>query len=147
MPIMSNDNLKGRSNGSYYRPMAEINVTPLVDVMLVLLVIFMITSPMMVAGISVDLPQTQAAPVSGQDEPLSITVDSKGKVYIQETEIKIPDLVAKLEAIVGEKKDTRIFIRGDKNINYGVVMNVVGLINSAGFNKVALITENSTDNN
>lgn len=122
-------------------PMAEINVTPMVDVMLVLLIIFMITSPMMVAGVSVDLPETSASPVSGQDEPLSITVDAKGQVYLQDTPIELQDLIAKLTAITGQKSDTRIFVRGDKTIDYGKVMDVVGSINAAGFTKVALITE------
>jgi len=130
----------GRINRNYH-PVAEINVTPMVDVMLVLLIIFMVTSPLMVAGVSVDLPETSASPVTGQDEPLSITVDSKGHVYIQETKIKKRDLVAKLKAITAEKKDTRIFVRGDKKIDYGKVMEVVGDINAAGFNKVALLTE------
>lgn len=130
----------GRINRNYH-PVAEINVTPMVDVMLVLLIIFMVTSPLMVAGVSVDLPETSAAPVTGQDEPLSVTVDAKGHVYIQETKIKKRDLVAKLKAITAEKKDTRIFVRGDKNIDYGKVMDVVGDINAAGFNKVALLTE------
>lgn len=126
---------------SHYHPMAEINVTPMVDVMLVLLIIFMVTSPMMVAGVTVDLPEASSAPVPGQDEPLSVTLDANGNVYIQDTKIKKGDLVAKLEAITKEKKDTRIFVRGDKKIDYGQVMDVVGLISSAGFNKVALITE------
>ncbi|MCD6034477.1 MAG: TolR biopolymer transport protein [Rickettsiales bacterium] len=119
----------------------EINVTPFVDVMLVLLVIFMVTSPMLVAGITVDLPETSSSPVSGQDEPLSVTVDKKGQVYIQETKIKLDDLAAKLKAITGEKKDTRIFVRGDKMVDYGKVMVVVGAINEAGYTKVALLTE------
>ncbi len=137
---MISNNHSGKRN-HHYHPMAEINVTPMVDVMLVLLIIFMITSPMMVAGISVDLPETSAAPVAGQDEPLSVTIDSKGRVYIQDTKIKMSDLSIKLRAITGEKRDTRIFVRGDKAIDYGKVMEVVGAINAAGFSKVALITD------
>ncbi len=125
----------------HYHPMAEINVTPMVDVMLVLLIIFMVTSPMLVAGVTVDLPETSASPVTGQEEPLSITVDAKGNVYIQETKIDMAHLIDKLQAITGEKKDTRIFVRGDKKIDYGKVMEVVGAINAAGFTKVALLTE------
>jgi len=113
----------------------------MVDVILVLLIIFMVTSPLMVAGVTVDLPETNASPVTGQDEPLSVTVDAKGDVYIQESKVDKNELVAKLQAISGEKKDVRIFVRGDKNIDYGKVMEVVGKINSAGFNKVALLTE------
>ena len=131
-----------RSRTHTYKAMAEINVTPLVDVMLVLLIIFMVTSPMLVAGVSVDLPETGAAPVAGQDEPLAVTIDKKGQVYLQEAPMKLNDLVAKLDAVTNENKDIRIFVRGDKGINYGRIMEVVGAINGAGFNKVALITEN-----
>lgn len=130
--------------GSHYRPITDINVTPLVDVMLVLLIIFMITSPLLVAGIKVDLPETSAAPISGKDEPLAITLDDKGQIYLQENKIALNELIPKLKAITGEKKDTRIFVRGDKKINYGKVMEVVGAINAAGFTKVGLITEIAT---
>ncbi len=126
---------------SGYRPMAEINVTPLVDVMLVLLVIFMITSPMLVSGVNVDLPKSDAAPVETQEEPLSVSINKDGKIFLQETEITVDKLVTKLEAISGEKKTTRIFVRGDKTLDYGLVMKVVGAINSAGFNQVALLTD------
>ena len=141
MGISTGDNI-ARASG--YRPMSEINVTPLVDVMLVLLIIFMITSPMMVSGVSVDLPKTEAAPVQSEQEPLSVTIDAKGKIYLQETEITLEKLTAKLLAVTQEKKNTRIFVRGDKHLDYGLVMKVVGQINSAGFNQVALITDSST---
>lgn len=118
----------------------EINITPMVDVMLVLLVIFMVTSPMLVAGVKVDLPETSASPATGDDEPLSITIDKNGEVYIQDTKVDINELTPKLKAITREKMDTRIFIRGDKNIDYGKVIEVMGAINVAGFNKVALVT-------
>lgn len=124
-----------------YELSSEINVTPLVDVMLVLLVIFMVTSPMLVAGVNVDLPETSASPISSQEEPLSVTVSAQGKVYLQDTEVTLDELVAKLQAILGEKTDTRIFVRGDKNIDYGTVMTVVGTISSAGFTKVALLSD------
>jgi biopolymer transport protein TolR len=120
---------------------SEINVTPMVDVMLVLLVIFMVTAPMMTTGVTVDLPNTNASPVAGQDEPLAVTVGSDGKVYVQKSEVQVKDLSNKLRAITGEKKDTRIFVRGDRSVDYGRIMQVVGEINSAGFTKVALITE------
>lgn len=120
---------------------SEINVTPLVDVMLVLLIIFMITSPMLVAGINVDLPETSSNPIPGQDEPITITIDRKGVVYILETPINISSLSDKLKAITGEKLETRIFVRGDKNVPYGDIVDVVSEINAAGFRKVALITE------
>ncbi|MDE0335066.1 MAG: protein TolR [Defluviicoccus sp.] len=121
--------------------MSEINVTPFVDVMLVLLVVFMITAPLLTVGVPVDLPKTAASRMVGQDEPLVITVRSDGKVYIQDTEIELPRLIPRLEAITENKKDTRIFVRGDKAVAYGVVMRVMGSVNLAGFERVALITQ------
>lgn len=136
---------KSRNKRADYRLMSEINVTPFVDVMLVLLVIFMITSPMMVAGVNVDLPDASATPVTGQEEPLAITVDGKGNVYIQETQIELQDVVPKLKAMAGENRNMRIFVRGDKGIHYGKVMEVVSAIHTAGFNRVALLTDVATN--
>jgi len=130
-----------RKNNSRQNVMCEINVTPLVDVMLVLLIVFMVTSPLMVAGINVDLPQTNAAPITGQDEPLSITIDNLGKIYLHDTPINIEDLGPKLRAITNEKMDSRIYVRGDRDVDYGKVMQVVGLINEAGYEKVSLVTD------
>jgi biopolymer transport protein TolR len=124
---------------------SEINITPMVDVMLVLLVIFMVAAPMMTTGVTVDLPKTSASPVPGQDEPLTVSVTANGKIYVQKTEVALNDLQKKLEAIGGEKKDTRIFVRGDKVVDYGRIMQVVGEVNAAGFTKVALISEVSDD--
>lgn len=131
----------GHGRGYRQRQFAEINVTPFVDVMLVLLIIFMVTAPMLTAGVTVDLPEADAKPVPGNDEPIVVSVTNAGTVYIQETEVAMNELGAKLNAIVGEKRDTRIFVRGDTNINYGQVMRVIGEVNSAGLSKVALITE------
>jgi biopolymer transport protein TolR len=119
----------------------EINVTPMVDVMLVLLIIFMVTAPLLTSGVQVDLPKTEAAPLQGQDEPLVVSIQNDGKVFLQKTPVQIEELGAKLKAVAGEKSDTRIFVRGDKSVDYGRVMHVVGAINAAGFTKVALITE------
>jgi biopolymer transport protein TolR len=130
-----------RNSKKRHALMNEINVTPLVDVMLVLLIIFMVTSPMLVSGINVDLPKTESTPVSGQDEPLTISIDKKGNTYIMETKIQKNDLTEKLKAITKEKLDTRIFVRGDKGVLYGDIMDVVSSINAAGFSKVALITQ------
>ena len=124
-----------------YRPMSEINVTPFVDVMLVLLVVFMITAPLLTVGVPVDLPKTAASRMVGQDEPLVITVRADGKVYIQDTEIELARLIPRLTAITENKKDTRIFVRGDKAVAYGLVMQVMGSVNLAGFDRVALITQ------
>ena len=121
--------------------MSEINVTPLVDVMLVLLIIFMVTAPMMTVGIPVDLPKAAAKPISEDIEPLTITVTGNGEVYIQETKVDVETLVPKLQAITGQKPDARIFVRGDTNASYGTVLKVMGTINAAGFSKVALLAE------
>ncbi|MDE0060610.1 MAG: protein TolR [Defluviicoccus sp.] len=121
--------------------MSEINVTPFVDVMLVLLVVFMITAPLLTVGVPVDLPETAASRMVGQDEPLVITVRADGTVYIQDTAIELPRLIPRLAAITENKKDTRIFVRGDKAVPYGRVMEVMGSVNLAGFRRVALIAQ------
>jgi biopolymer transport protein TolR len=121
--------------------MSDINVTPMVDVMLVLLVIFMITAPLLTVGVPIDLPRTEAAIIPGQDEPLTVTVDAEGRVYLQETEIDLGALAPRLVAIAGNNPDVRIFVRGDRAINYGRVMEVMGSVNGAGFKRVALVTE------
>lgn len=120
-------------------PMSEINVTPLVDVMLVLLIVFMVAAPLLTVGVQVDLPKTQAAAIQGQDEPLSVTIDAKGGIYLQESLVEMDQLVPRLQAIAGNAPDRRIFVRGDQAINYGKVLEVMGLINTGGFNKVALV--------
>jgi biopolymer transport protein TolR len=132
---------RARTSRRQARLVAEINVTPFVDVMLVLLVIFMVTAPLMTSAVEVDLPKSQAAQATGQDEPLIISVNAAGKVFLQETEMELDALVPRLQAITQNKPDQRIFVRGDKNISYGRVMEVMGTLNSAGFAKVALVTE------
>lgn len=124
-----------------YQPMAEINVTPFVDVMLVLLVVFMITAPLLTVGVPIDLPKTAAPTIEGQDEPLAITVDAQGVIYLQETEVSLEELVPRLIAITSRKPGMRIFVRGDAAIEYGRVMQVMGTITAAGFSRVALITD------
>jgi biopolymer transport protein TolR len=125
--------------------MSEINVTPMVDVMLVLLIIFMISAPLLTVGVPIDLPQTQAASLDTADkEPLAISVNTKGQVFLQNSEIKIDELVPKLQAIAaarGGNNDERIYVRADKNVEYGTVMRVMGRLSAAGFRKVALVTE------
>jgi len=130
----------GRS-GRRYRPMSEINVTPLVDVMLVLLVVFMITAPLLTVGVPVDLPETEAAQLTDRDEPLVVSVDAEGKVYIQETEVGLDGLAAKLRAVMGARKDTFVYVRGDRAIDYGRAMEVMGALAAAGFDKVSLMAE------
>ncbi len=124
-----------------YQLMADINVTPLVDVMLVLLIVFMVTAPLLTVGIPVDLPKTEADAISQPDEPLVVTIDKDGKAFLQETPIEIAGLVPRLLAITENKTDTRIFVRGDQSIAYGRVMEVMGALTAAGFTQVALITE------
>ena len=123
------------------RPMSEINVTPMVDVMLVLLVIFMVTAPLLTVGVQVDLPQTQASAIRDPDEPIAVSINAEGKVFLQDTEIEMENLGPRLRAITGTNPDIRIFVRGDKTVDYGRVIEVMGTINAAGFNKVALITQ------
>lgn len=122
-------------------PMSEINVTPMVDVMLVLLIIFMVTAPLLTVGVPVDLPKTEASVITGQDEPLVITINRTGQIYLQETELTLDVLVARLRAITRNKLDARIFVRGDRSVVYGRIMEVMGTINAAGFTRVALIAE------
>ncbi len=113
----------------------------MVDVMLVLLVVFMITAPLLTVGVPVDLPRTAASRVVGQDEPLVISVDAENKLFLQDTEVTLAQMVPRLKAITENKRDTRIFLRADRTIAYGQVMEVMGTLNLAGFNRVALITK------
>ena len=122
-------------------PMSEINVTPFVDVMLVLLIIFMVTAPLLTVGVQVDLPESAADSLPDDQEPLTISVNSKGEIYIQEHQVTYQKMIPKLLAISKNRTDTRIYVRGDKNINYGRVLEVMGSLSGAGFSKVALISE------
>jgi biopolymer transport protein TolR len=130
-----------RSHRRTFRLMAEINVTPMVDVMLVLLVIFMVTAPLLTAGVPVDLPKTNAGQLKGDDQPISVSVDAKGRIFLQETEVNLDELAPRLRAITAAKPDNRIFVRGDAGINYGRVMEVMGQLSAAGFPHVALVTQ------
>lgn len=127
-----------RSTGQAF---SDINVTPFVDVMLVLLVIFMVTAPMLTVGVPVDLPKTKAAKMNDQVEPLVVTVDANGKSYLQETELEGDALIERLIGVSGSNPDAKIYVRGDQKINYGRVMEIMGIISAAGFNKVSLIAE------
>ena len=132
----------GKPRGRY-RPLSEINVTPLVDVMLVLLIIFMVTAPLMTTSVNIDLPKVAATPINQDSEPLRVQVDSQGAVYLQDTQIALPDLVAKLQAIAENQKDRRIFVRGDKANSYGRMLEVMATIIQGGFTKVSLLTDPS----
>ena len=124
-----------------FKPLSEINVTPFVDVMLVLLIIFMVTAPLLTVGVQVDLPESNADTLQSDNEPLEITINSDGNIFVQETEITLKELVPKLIAITDNRLDTKIYVRGDEVINYGRVMKVLGELSGAGFSKVALITK------
>jgi biopolymer transport protein TolR len=130
-----------RSWRSRMRPNADINITPMVDVMLVLLIIFMVTAPLLTAGVAVDLPKTRAKLLSQDKEPLTITIEKSGKVFLQETEVTPEELVPRLTAIAENGYDQRIFVRGDKSVDYGTVMQVMGELNAAGFRRIGLVTE------
>ncbi|MBL4639014.1 MAG: protein TolR [Kordiimonadaceae bacterium] len=132
---------EGRSRRGRYRPMAEINVTPFVDVMLVLLVVFMVAAPLLSAGVQVDLPKAQAKPLPQDSKPLEITINHEGAIFLVETEIGLNELIPRLTAIAGNNKETRIYVRGDTRLAYGQVMKVIGAINAGGFTRVALLVE------
>jgi biopolymer transport protein TolR len=142
MNAASSSGGRGR-HGRRKAVMAEINVTPMVDVMLVLLIIFMVSAPLLTVGVPLDLPQTQAKSLDQQKDPLTLSVNLKGQVFLNETEIPIDDLVPKLKAITDARggNDERIFVRGDKKVDYGTVMKVMGRLSAAGFRRVALVTE------
>ncbi|MCX5496541.1 protein TolR [Kaistia dalseonensis] len=120
--------------------MSEINVTPFVDVILVLLIIFMVSAPLLTAGVPINLPESQAKALSADKDPISITVDSAGKVFLQDTEITQDELIPKLKAIATTGYDERIFVRGDKSSNYGAIMGVMGAISNAGYRNIGLVT-------
>jgi biopolymer transport protein TolR len=130
----------GRPRGRY-RPMAEINVTPLVDVMLVLLVVFMVAAPLLTIGVPVDLPQTQAPPITDPKEPLVISINNEGHIFIQDTDVPTEALVPRLQAITGANPEALVYVRADKSIDYGRVLEVMSLISAAGYQKVSLIAE------
>lgn len=132
-------NLGSSNNNRRNRLNPEINITPFVDILLVLLVIFMITAPMVISGINIDLPKTTSTTIAGHDEPITIDIDMNGNIYLQENSIKTTELVVKLKAISKEKKDTRIFIRGDAKADYGKIAQILNLIQVAGYNKIALL--------
>jgi len=151
MGMMIQHNRAGSSASGYrkaYRPMAEINVTPFIDVMLVLLIVFMVTAPLLSAGVQVDLPKTEAGPVNDKDEkPLEVTVNKKGDIFIGETKVTEEELLVKLSAITGDDFERRVFIKADQGLPYGDVMGVLGAINKGGYRKVALITSPSSPKN
>tara|TARA_Y100000588_G_scaffold163235_1_gene177338 strand:+ start:79 stop:531 length:453 start_codon:yes stop_codon:yes gene_type:complete len=131
-----------RGNGQYrYTKMAEINVTPFVDVMLVLLIVFMVTAPLLTVGVPVDLPKTRAATINDTQEPLVISINGEGKLFLQESETTLDNMIPRLREIMKANPDLRIFIRGDETLPYGTVMEVMGELSAAGFHKVSLLAK------
>ena len=126
--------------------MSEINVTPFVDVMLVLLIVFMVTAPLLTVGIPVDLPKVKASALTDQKDPLEITVKIGGEVYLGESIVEVDNLIPRLNAITELNKEARIYVRGDRVVAYGRIMEIMSLVNSAGYIKVALVTQNPKDN-
>jgi len=133
----------GKRKHHRQRVMSEINVTPMVDVMLVLLIIFMVSAPLLTVGVPIDLPQSQAKSLEQDKEPLTVSVTEKGQIFLQNTEIAADDLVAKMQAVADARggKEARVYVRGDKKVDYGTMMRVMGRLSSAGFHRVALVTE------
>lgn len=131
---------RGRRRGRRNNLVSEINVTPLVDVMLVLLIIFMVAAPMLTVGVPIDLPDTQAKAMNADTQPITVSVNQAGQVYLQETEIPIEEIVAKLQAISKTGYEERIFIRGDKSADYGTVMKVMARISAAGYKNIGLVS-------
>jgi biopolymer transport protein TolR len=125
--------------------MSEINVTPFVDVMLVLLIIFMVAAPLLTVGVPIDLPETQARPMNSDTQPITVSVNDKGQVYLQETEIAVDEVVPRLEAIAKTGYEERIYVRGDKTADYGTVMQVMARISAAGYKNLGLVTLQEQD--
>ena len=133
--------VKRSAGGRRHRPMGEINVTPFVDVMLVLLIVFMVTAPLLTVGVEVDLPKTKAGAINADAAPLVVSIKSDGSLYLQETVVEPEVLIPRLKAISAANPDVRIFVRGDRAVSYGEVLSVMGRIQSAGFEKVALVAK------
>ena len=138
--ITSNNSNKRRKQR--YTQMSEINVTPFVDVMLVLLIVFMVTAPLLTVGIKVDLPKVKATALTDIKDPIEITVNLEGNIYIGESKVEVENLIPRLNAITEQNTEARIYIRGDRVVAYGRIMEIMSIINSAGYIKVALITQN-----
>ena len=137
----------GRRQGrrKTFRPMADINVTPMVDVMLVLLVIFMITAPLLTAGVPLDLPKTNAGQIKGDDKPLAVSIKADGSIWLQETPVQLDELAPRLHAVTAQKPDTTIFVRGDAGVNYGRIAEVLSTLSTSGFSKLSLVTQPSAE--
>ncbi len=143
MSVGAHEGIFGKRRHRRAPVMSQINVTPMVDVMLVLLIIFMVSAPLLTVGVPIDLPQTQAKSLDQDKEPLAVSVNEKGQVFLQNSEVQMEELVAKLKAIADARggADERIYVRGDRKVDYGTVMRIMGRLSAAGFRRVALVTE------
>ena len=130
-----------KKNYKKRKSISEINVTPFVDVMLVLLIIFMVTAPLLTAGIKVNLPESTSILKNEKNDPITVTINSKGEIYLQKKKFTADGLIKKLKALKSQNKDLKIYINGDKKLNYGKVMDLMSFINKSGFKKVALVTK------
>ncbi len=137
----------GGARRGRYRPLAEINVTPLVDVMLVLLIVFMVAAPLMTSGVNVDLPKASASPLGQDAKPITVSINAQGDIFLQEAQVALPDLVTKLQAASQNQPDRRIFVRADRGLAYGRVMEVMATVTQGGFTKVALLAEQGSRGN
>ena len=142
---MQNFTQQKRGRRKRFTQISEINVTPFVDVMLVLLIVFMVTAPLLTVGIPVDLPEIKASALTDQKDPIEITVKLDGSVYLSESVVKVKNLIPRLNAITDQNNEARIYVRGDRAVAYGRVIEIMSIINSAGYSKVALITLNPSD--
>ena len=137
---------RGRRRGGSNKPMSEINVTPMVDVMLVLLIIFMVAAPLMTVGVPIDLPQTQAKQLNTEQKPITVSVTPEGQIFLGDQPVVIGDLPARIAEQATNGTEDRIFVRGDMAANYGAVMQVMGALSGAGYSRIGLITEQSREN-
>ena len=142
---MQNFNQQKRRSRKRFTQISDINVTPFVDVMLVLLIVFMVTAPLLTVGIPVDLPEIKASALTDQKDPIEITVKLDGSVYLSESVVEVKNLIPRLNAITDQNNQARIYVRGDRAVSYGRVIEIMSIINSAGYSKVALITLNPSD--
>ena len=139
----SGGNIRRTGFAKRHKQMSDINVTPCVDVMLVLLVVFMVTAPLLTVGVPIDLPNSEANNLPENDTPLSITINEDGKIYLQDEEVDLNQMVARITVIFENRKEDRIYVHGDQKVNYGRVMEVIGLLNGNGFSRVAMVTDPS----
>ncbi|TRO87356.1 protein TolR [Glycocaulis profundi] len=139
--MAGNVDMAGRRGRRTWKPKAEINIVPYVDVMLVLLIVFMVAAPLLTVGVEVDLPNTEAQAMTTSEEPMTITIQRDGTIYLQETQVAYEELIPRLRAIAGTGSEARIFIRGDDGVEYGAVMRVMARVSSAGYTNLGLVTD------